>query len=194
MKQDCVCLKTTKSLNKTERIIKKMGMDIILKTDSLDLMVRYLTPEERIAWLESLEKEMKRNMKEQEEDWAIIQGLRAKTKQFAEALSQILGTAKEDTNYDYMGAIESLRHKIKIEIDEDRDIETVILRRGLEFLPHGLLYGTNEVSCSCLIAKKGQNLLRYIAIERDPLITIQGPEAQSIKKVLERSMKVKRRV
>jgi len=43
-----------------------------------------------------------------------------------------------------------------------------------------------RVICSCIIAKKGTNVVRYLEFETDPVITITGPKAASLKSSLEK--------
>jgi len=42
-----------------------------------------------------------------------------------------------------------------------------------------------RIQCSLLIAKKGDNTVRYLSFMRDPILTITGPEAKNLKLTLE---------
>jgi len=41
------------------------------------------------------------------------------------------------------------------------------------------------IRCSLLVAKKGDNTVRYLSFKRDPILTITGPNASKLKSTLE---------
>jgi hypothetical protein len=82
--------------------------------------------------------------------------------------------------------MESLHKQVDKTIDP---LTARLIFEHSDFLPSERIWLTGDVLCSSIIAKKGENLVRYFGIDRAPLITITGPQARAVKKTLARTMK-----
>ena len=44
----------------------------------------------------------------------------------------------------------------------------------------------DRIRCSCIIARKGDDIVRYLEFQKDPIVTITGPKAANLKSSLEK--------
>jgi hypothetical protein len=97
-------------------------------------------------------------------------------------------------HYDFSVKINLLGYAM---INCSQGIENIVdpfhlIPRELASLGHGSSrhFPTNGISmatirCSLLVAKKGDNTVRYLSFKRDPILTITGPEAKNLKSTLQ---------
>lgn len=110
-------------------------------------------------------------------------------RRYAEEVTEIIKSYKDDPSTDIVHAITTLSSKRSEEIlNHYRETRLPIRIRDILYLP--TLHIQDRVYGSCLIAKKDENLLRYLSIleVKDPTITISGPDASYIKESLMKSL------
>ena len=180
MSQQCVYFHTEKTLKETEEILKQQGMEIILKTDSLRLNFSDMTEEEQLSYLKTLVADLEHTcdrLELQEKELEIVarQGI-SFSKEFREICNKIKNSRATDT-------IKRFQHLQEEYLKIRRLVITVPDLRNTR----SELVFNERVRCSCLIAKMGTDVIRYLAFENDPIITINGPKANELKSTLEQS-------
>ena len=162
-----------------------MGMKVLLTTEDADLNPKELTNEEKVAWLESLVQQSKRCMKDLEGEHKLIKDYLARSNKLVDGLNGIIKAAKEDPEFDSIGA---LRH-LNRQVSDTKGYKWLRTRLLTPVQVPSLLYDeVEEVNCGCLVAQKGENTLRYLDFEGDPVVTISGPDTENIRKTLKKRL------
>jgi len=94
MEQKLVYLHTDKNLQETEEILKKQGMEIILKTDSMRLHFSDMTEEEQISYLKTLEADFENTADELEIQDKEIEIIGRKGYSFSKRFREIINSLK----------------------------------------------------------------------------------------------------
>ena len=71
---------------------------------------------------------------------------------------------------------------------KDKSGRRHVLSRGLLLLPRLLSDLVEDTNCSVLMARKGDNILRYVDFQGDPVITITGPDAEDLRQSLKKRL------
>jgi len=179
MQQQLVYLHTEKNLYETEEILKQQGMEIILKTNSMSIYFSDMTDEEQISFLKTLEEDLEVTVEMLDIQDRHIEILARHGNSFSKDYREILKSLKFSKNEDAIKQFQVIKKKLR---KSQRLAESFSdLRNRVRFL--GL---TDSVSCSCLIAKNGTDIIRYLSFEQDPVLTITGPNATNLKSSLEK--------
>ena len=202
MSQQCVHLHTTRELDETERILKMQGMEIIVQSNHANLRFSDLTAEEKKSYVLEIEKEFKEQLKLNEKTF---KNFGMVMKDYSSFKNEIFGSFNllknnpgkfkmSQKHYDFSVKINLLGYAM---INCSQGIENIVdpfhlIPRELASLGHGSSrhFPTNGISmatirCSLLVAKKGDNTVRYLSFKRDPILTITGPEAKNLKSTLQ---------
>jgi len=184
MQQQCVYFHTEKEPKETENILKKEKMQIVFKAEQVHLQFKDLTEEEKRSWekfqLEQINLSLEQITVHEcklEEYLEIIKVGIGDLVEFVESCKNNAGNAKEE---------KAIRQKLKqalkgVRFRELYHFEAIMLHD----IPN--LFNNDRISCSCIIAKQGENFVRYLRFlaNEDPVMTITGPNADSIKSTLE---------
>ena len=179
MEQKLVYLHTDKNLKETEEILKKQGMEIILKTDSMRLHFSDMTEEEQLSYLKIIEKDLDNTSDRLEIQDKERKILDRTGNSFSKEFREIINSLKNSRNIDTIKRFQQLQ----AEYTKVRVLENTISQ--LSYRSRDQLDLNESVRCSCLIAKMGTDVIRYLAFESDPVLTINGPNATSLKSTLE---------
>ena len=180
MQQKLVYLHTDKDLKETEEILKKQGMEIIFKTDYLTMDLLDMTEEEQVSYLKTLDEDLEdsaAHLEIQEKEIDLFARKESLSKRYRELLNSY-----NNSNYtDKIKLFPRLREEY-YKIQKRGHILYDISHRARE------LRLDRRITCSCLIAKMGTDVIRYLAFEKDPVITISGPRCNELKATLEKSL------
>ncbi len=178
MQQKLVYLHTDKNLKETEEILKQQGMEIILTTDSLYLNFSDMTEEEQFSYLKTLDGNLEDIADQLEIQDKEIEILSRKGYSFSKEFREILNSLKNSRNSD---TIKHFRH-LQEELNKIQDLSYTLRDIGNRSRDNHLNESTR---CSCLIAKMGSDVIRYLAFKNDPILSITGPNAPNLKSTLE---------
>ncbi len=186
MQQNYVCLHTFKNINEIENTVKHLGMEIVFKSSYAQIDVDDLTNEEGNAWIDSLETEVERVLESVPVLSKTLEDLAQKGKQHANEIRSLLKQYRENSSKELLDKIKMLNRIASGELKNAWQF-THTPYRMLEYITYPTVHVTSSVSVSCLIAKKGENVVRYINIleNKDPILTIMGPEASGIKEAIQ---------
>jgi len=196
MSQQCVHFHTNKELNTAEDILKMEGMEIIIQSNNATLLFSDLTDEEKKSYMIEVEKELKEHFQFSEKILKEFGMLLKDYPKFEKSTFESLKLMKNNPG-------EILRSKMYAKYSSNMTSLWTALSDcsyRMRHLADPLGYGIgvprrrsehNSVSigrieCSLLVAKKGDNTVRYLSFMRDPILTITGPNASKLKSTLEK--------
>ena len=180
MQQQCVYLHTFKNINEAEKIMKENGMTIILKQKSTYIDVSEMNEEEKRSYLETIKDEFVETLEEIGK--AEVNGeLYFKQLQMMKTtIFEILDLLDKTSNN------QQVNEKFDLLLSEMRNvIEIIEVFDKIHNLRYSHIRVGHRPSCSMIIAKKGDEIIRYLEFEKDPVITITGPNATNLKSTLE---------
>jgi len=194
MSQQCVHLHTAKELDATEEILKNEGMEIIVQVPTVYLSFDELTEEEKKSYLLEIEKDLIQQFTANE---AILEEFRNQMKSydsFKKSIFESLKTMKKSPTQirnsntyakysDRLRNIGYIFHNCHASMEDVADPLGSSLRSSGRPSTGGVSSG--PIRCSLLIAKKGDNIVRYLSFMTDPVLTITGPDAKNMKTTLE---------
>jgi len=195
MSQQCVHLHTAKELDATEEILKNEGMEIIVQIPTAYLSFDELTEEEKKSYLLEIEKNLTQQFKSNE---AILKEFRKQMKSydsFKKTIFESLQTMKKsptqirnsNTYAKYSDGLRNIGyifHNFYASMEDVADPLGSSLRSSGRPSTGGVSSG--PIRCSLLVAKKGDNIVRYLSFKKDPVLTITGPKAAKLKSTLEK--------
>ena len=166
MKQKCVQFHTIKSYYNTLKILKKEGFEIVFADRFCRLDLNLLTIEEQISWLETIEKDnkpMDKTLKKYAEDientFQSLIGFRKLTKNLIKSYRANPSSFETSKKYEqFIKTRDELRTKIDVQSLFFWWNDNMTLHRGIR--------------CSCIVAKKGTSLVRYLSFQADPIVTL----------------------
>jgi len=175
MQQKYLQFHTSKSFSQTLEILEKEKLEIIFQSNECRIDFTELTIEEQISWIEANEEHMKHYdmfFKKQggnlESYFESIMDFRKQTKELVKLHRNNPSSYKTSEKYDqFIKAWEKVKGKYDFR---------PVYHYSQEYLKPNV-----RVSCSCIIAKKGTNLVRYLSFESDPIVTIIGSKASDLK-------------
>ncbi len=196
MSQQCVHLHTTRELDATERILKMQGMEIIVQSNNAKLRFSDLTDEEKKSYMLEVEKELKEHLESNEKTLKKFGMFMKDYSMFKKSIfasldliknSNVIRTTKAYEKYS--SNITSLAHSFMdcyngmYQISHPLGLVPTSWRRTQN---SSVAIGTiGTIRCSLLVAKKGDNTVRYLSFKRDPILTITGPDAKNLKSTLQ---------
>ena len=179
MQQKCLQFHTSKSFPQTLKILEKEKLEIIFQSTSCDIDFTELTVEEQISLTEERENDMKRCDE-------LLKKNRGKYESYFESMISYRDQTKE--------LLKLHMHSPSSNKTSEKYVQFIKAREKLNGA-YDLLslyaYLSNQIplmtqaTCSCIIAKKGTNLVRYLSFESDPIVTIIGSKASDLKTTLE---------
>ena len=178
MQQKLVYLHTDKNLKETEEILKQQGMEIILMTDTLYLNFSDMTEEEQLSYLKTLEADFEDTADELEIQDKEIEIIGRKGYSFSKRFREIINSLKNSRNTD---TIKNYQH-LQEELQKMRLLSHTLSNLGQRART---LHLNEKIHCACLIAKMETDVIRYLAFKNDPVLTITGPNATTLKSTLE---------
>ncbi len=180
MKQKCVQFHTIKSYYNTLKILKKEEFEILFSDTTADIDFESLTIEEQISWIETMENDQKHYDK----------FLKKHAGKFDDFFESVMDFRKQtvDLVKSYRNNPSSYKTSEKFEhfIKMRKKISNGINLNTLFFLGNEIFRDHMKVRCSCIIAKKGTNIARYLSFQKDPIVTLIGPKAKNLKSYLEK--------
>ena len=185
MQQQTIYLHTEKNIEQTEKILKSDGFEIVLKSDSVQLTISDLTKEELDCWKEFFGKKLNEFLKICDKQDDYIEKFRETRKQVNEKIKKFVDSFNENPqSFETSTIYEQIDKKLY-------QISRTTLYAGDFNDMTSLHYDVPEfrlISCSCIVAKKGSNVIRYLGFKAfpDPIITFSGPEAKKLKSSLEK--------
>ena len=180
MQQQCVYLHTFKNINEAEKIMKENGMTIILKQKSTYIDVSEMNEEEKRSYLETIKNEFADTLEEigaaevnGELYFKQLQMMKRTIFEIFELLDKTSNNQQVNEKFDLLLAeLKKVKNIIEI-FDKFRTRRYTYISVG------------HRPSCSIIIAKKGDEIIRYLEFEKDPVLTITGPNATNLKSTLE---------
>ena len=179
MQQKCIQFHTLKSFPQTLKIFEKEKLEIIFRSQNTHIDFADLTIEEQISWIETREKRMQRCDK-------FLKKHSGKFENLFESLTDLRKQTKELVKL-YRSNPLSYKTSEKYEqFSEERKklVEKYDYNALYDLLSH-YFHDSLSVYCSCIIAKKGNNVVRYLSFKKDPIVTIMGSKASGLKSSLE---------
>jgi len=178
MQQQLVYLHTEKNLEETEEILKQQGMEIVLKTNNMHIYFSDMTEEEQISYLKTIEEDLEVTADMLDIQDRQIEILARHGNSFSKDYREIIKSLKFSKNEDTVKKFQIIEKKLR---------KVQRLAEAISDLRYrARVLGLNDiVRCSCLIAKNGTDIIRYLSFKQDPVLTINGPNATNLKSTLE---------
>jgi len=194
MEQKLVYLHTEKNLEETEEILKQQGMEIIVQVPTAYLSFDELTEEEKKSYLLEVEKDLMQQFISNEAILAKFRNQMKSYDSFKKSVFESLKTMKKsptqirnsNTYAKYSDCLRNLGyifHNCYASMEDVADPLGSSLRSSGRPSTGGVSSG--PIRCSLLVAKKGDNIVRYLSFMTDPVLTITGPDAKNMKSTLE---------
>jgi len=182
MEQQCVYFHTEKEFSTANTILETDGVEILFAAESVEIPIRNLTAEEKDAWYDSLINEMVESLPGLERSIKSLEIQISVMQEQKNDLSEIQRALHKDK--DNRNAIKTLLASMR------KSTRTNLMRGRRRFRPFDFSMRdlfSDTVECSCIIAKKNENIIRYIEFlaNKDPIVTISGPNAMDLKPGLE---------
>lgn len=176
-------LHVMKSLKTTEEILLDAQMEIVFKSKRAEIAFSELTPEEQKSWQEFQGEQIISNFSSLSNN---IEAGKETLTFLNDAYVTLENIAKM---YGTPGNLENAKKQVENCIKKHSKLKNYFgYHRVIDLLEYQLpsLLNSTEVSCSCIIAKKGDNFVRYIRFlqNEDPIITISGSESEQLASVL----------
>ena len=179
MKQKYVQFHTSKSYKETLDIFKKEKIEIIFRSASANIYFADLTVEEQISWIETREKYLK----------YCDQFLKKYNGQFENLYQNVISfrTLTKELITSYRTNPSSYKTSEKYEQFNKKREQLSKIDYNAMYNVWTLYFRNNPfVYCSCIIAKKGTNYVRYLSFRKDPIVTIIGSKSTDLKLTLEK--------
>ena len=180
MQQQSVYLHTNKNLEEAEQILEQEEMEILLKTDSMYIDFSDMTKEEQSSWIKLLRDDLEDAVDELEIFYHKIQRFNKKNYATPENIRKMFEALPKSNDF-----VLSQAHRDLIK-------ELIELGRKTKYVSYFTRFGNRNIErfgekirCSCIIARKGTDIIRYLEFLNDPIITINGPNATTLKSTLE---------
>jgi len=188
MEQQLVYLHTTKDLDQTEEILKANGMEIMFKADNFYLELSQMNEEEKLSWIDSIKGDLRTGLEFLTDTAINSEILMEQNNSLKKNIKEILNILETEpkneiiaSKYEQLLPLVDLYNKKLIIFDRN----TQSYRRN-----HSLALSAipleNKARCSCLIARRGGDVIKYLSFEEDPIISFSGPNASSLKSSLEK--------
>ncbi len=189
MQQQYVYLNTTKNLEEIERVIKELGMEVIFKCKHAYVDLEGLTKEEKNAWIGGIEESVNRNLESGAIFSKTLEDLAQTGRKYASEAHALLRRYRENPSKEIFDSLFSM-YLIASRHAKNYDLLHPSLTSMLELIANPGVPIPSSVSVSCLIARRGENVVRYIGIRdnKDPIVTIMGPDAEILKVSLEANL------
>ena len=180
MSQQSVCFHTEKNLCEAEEILAKEKIEIIVRSSTMYLNFSQLTPEEQNGWIKSVDEDLEDAVDEVTRYYNKLERFYKKTKSFPLQIREMMNELRKSENLPITD-----RHKHLIQKLMDFSRETQHLSYYSRYRLRDIRLD-DRIRCSCIIARKGNDIVRYLEFQKDPIVTITGPKAANLKSSLEK--------
>jgi len=155
-------------------------MEIIVKSNTMYLNFSQLTPEEQNGWIKSVGEDLEDAVDEVTRFYNRLERFYKKTKSFPLQIREMMNELRKSENLPITD-----RHKHLIQKLMDFSHETQHLSYYSRYRIRDIRLD-DRIRCSCIIARKGNDIVRYLEFQKDPIVTIKGPNASNLKLTLEK--------
>ena len=177
MEQKCLYLHTAKNLDETEKILRAEDIQIIFKSQNAEMNFFDLTDGEWVSWFDTLRDELSVQIS----NFKVVRIKVNKQFEIIEKALTKLHSITSDINYQSVhDKFEDVFEEV-LSIDKKELFFTPIWRPQVHL---GLQFIDSKIPCSCIIAKSGNNVIRYLSFLNDPVLSIRGPNATELQKKL----------
>jgi len=182
MSQQCVHFHTTKEIDETEDILKKQGMEIIIKSNSATIQFSDLTDEEKKSYILEIEKDVKEHFKFSEKILKEFGMLMKDYPKFEKSIFTSLNLMKKNpgkiirskmydkysSNMTSLGSafLDSYHRMQHMANPLDSNLRHSWRRTRISSGSIG------TIQCSLLVAKKGDDTVKYLSFMQDPIVTL----------------------
>jgi len=180
MKQECVYFHTKLNLAESNEILEQEGMQIILKTNSLYLDFEDMNEEEQKSWLKEIRGDLEDAADDVDLFYRKLKRFHSQKEEFPKNI-RILIEELPQSDFVVSGQHKKIVQKL---VDFEHDTRDFTYYNN---------YRTRDVSrfgegirCSCIIARQGDDIVRYLSFLRDPIISVSGANADKLKSTLEK--------
>ena len=181
MQQQCVSLHTNKDLKETEQIFEKEEMEILLKTNEMFINFSDMTDEEKISWIKLMRDDLDNAVDDMEIFYHKIERFNKKKHTAPEDIRKMLDSLNTSEAIVLDGAHQNLINELSGLENESRHLSFFARYRSRDIESF-----KNGIRCSCIIARKGTDVVRYLSFLKDPVVTFTGPNASKLKSSLEK--------
>jgi len=180
MKQECVYLHTFKNLQEAETILQENGFAVISKLNDIFLDVNEMNDEEKRSYLETIRNEFSETLEEIGSAEVTGEVYFKKLQMLKRTIFEIVDLLDKTSN-------QQVIEKFNLLLAETKKINDIIeVFDKLTRTRYSIIHVDHRPKCSMLIAKKGEEIIRYLEFDEDPVITINGPNAINLKSTLEK--------
>jgi len=180
MQQQCVSLHTNKDLAETEQIFENEDMEILLKTNEMFINFSDMTDEEKISWIKLMREDLHIAVDDMEIFYRKIERFNKKKHISPEDFRKMLDSLDMSKAIVLDEAHQNLIRELVIFENESRHVSFYVNGRTLIVERFG-----EGIRCSCIIARKGTDVVRYLEFLKDPVVTFTGPNANKLKSTLQ---------
>jgi len=180
MQQQCVSLHTNKDLKETEQIFEKEEMEILLKTNEMFIYFSDMTDEEKNSWIKLMREDLDNAVDDIEIFHRKIDRFNKKKHTSPEDFRKMLDSLNKSNTFVLDEAHQNLIRELVAFEHESRHISFFANYRTRDVERFG-----DGIRCSCIIARKGAEVVRYLSFLKDPIVTFTGPNANKLKSTLE---------
>ncbi len=181
MQQQCVSLHTDKGLKEAEQIFQKEEMEILLNTNMMYMRFADMTSEEQNSWIKLMRADLENAIDDMEIFNRRIERYNKEEQLSPEVFRKMFDSlGKSRDSFLDKAHINLIKQLIEFE-DRSRKISyfaNITSQDGEGFV--------GGIRCSCIIARKGTDVVRYLSFLKDPVVTFTGPNASKLKSTLEK--------
>jgi len=180
MEQKLEYFHTNKDLKQTKEILTKEGIEIILSSNTMYINISEMTEEEQNVWIKLMREDLEDAVEDVEIFYRKLHRFFKNKNTFPTNFRKMLAELDKSNN-----SLPSEKHRSLI--DQLNDFEHSARRISYyeNFRAHDVRRFGGSIRCSCIIAKKGNDIIRYLEFLKDPVVTIKGPNASHLKSTLE---------
>jgi len=174
MQQQCVFFHTTKNLAESNEILKQEGMQIILKTNSLYLDFEDMNEEEQKSWLKEIRGDLEDAADDIDMFYKKLERFHSQKEEFPKNIRNLIDELPQ-SDFVLSGQHKKIVQKLVEHFTYYNNFRTRDIQR----------FGQG-IRCSCIIARQGDDIVRYVEFLSDPVVTVISKNAAKLKSVLEK--------
>ncbi|KEQ56546.1 hypothetical protein SCCGRSA3_02035 [Marine Group I thaumarchaeote SCGC RSA3] len=181
MKQECVFFHTEKGIEDAEQIFEKNNMKVVFKSDRCSIDFAELTDEEKISFLKKDSQQIKESIDNTQE---MLSNISDDLKKIQKIYKDYEIAENDNWNLKSLQRYETQSRRL------EQRLSRLGRYRSSFFVSRFLHLGMNRdgrIDCGVIIGNIDGNLVRYLEFHDndDPVVTITGSGATSIKSQLE---------
>jgi len=168
-------------LKDTAEILKHEEIEIILKTSDMYINFSEMTLEEQSSWVKLVREDLEEAADDIDLFYRKIERFNKNKRTIPESVRKMLNDIRKSESF-LLGET----HKKLIKELVDFEHATRHLSYYNNYRTRDITRFGDGIRCSCIIARKGDNIVRYLEFLKDPIVTINGPNASNLKSTLEK--------